>query len=237
MATIKHMTAVCAFYFDITVFLIPGRNAILASQTGEEYKSHFLCCASSHASLCLLSSLPSRFQCPESGQWGLLHSLFLFPMHILLWDLTLKRHKAWENGAAEVFHQADSHFIIFSAWQLTSKCAFAHSLSHTHIHWNSSLAWAYKENLQSTDCDTLDAGIFMPLWLLLIYLLKCKFDLNHMCFIAFLWHYCSCVFALNICWIKKVGPLNIGFEVFACTVSFRGIGHLIIQYRLLHNNN
>lgn len=134
MATIKRVTAVCAFYFDITVFLIPGSNAILASQTGEEYKSHFLRCASSHASLCLLSSLPSRFQCPESGQWGLLHSLFLFPMHILLWDLTLKRHKAWENGAAEVFHQADSHFIIFSAWQLTSKCAFAHSLSHTHTH-------------------------------------------------------------------------------------------------------
>lgn len=50
-----------------------------------------------------------------------LHSLFLFPMHIPLSDVTLKRHRAWENGAAEVFR----HVIILSAWQLTS-------LTHTH---------------------------------------------------------------------------------------------------------
>lgn len=47
MATIKRMTAVCAFYFDIRVFLIPGRNAILASQTGEEYKSFLVLCIQS----------------------------------------------------------------------------------------------------------------------------------------------------------------------------------------------
>ena len=33
------------------------------------------------------------------------HSLFLFPMHIPLWDVMLKRHTAWENGAAEVLHR------------------------------------------------------------------------------------------------------------------------------------
>lgn len=33
------------------------------------------------------------------------HSLFLFPMHIPFSDVTLKRHRAWENGAAEVFHR------------------------------------------------------------------------------------------------------------------------------------
>lgn len=42
-------------------------------------------------------------------------------------------------------------------------CIRTLTLTHTHIHWNSSLSWAYKENLQSTDCDTLDSGIFMPL--------------------------------------------------------------------------
>ena len=63
------------------------------------------------------------------GRPGSLHSLFLFPMHIPLWDVTLKRHRAWENGAAEVFHQADRrHFIILSAWQLASK------QTHTHTH-------------------------------------------------------------------------------------------------------
>lgn len=163
------MTAVCAFYFDFTVFLIPGSNAISASQTGEECTSHFLCCACSHASLCLLSSLPYRFQCPESGQRDLLHSLFLFPMHILLWDLTLKRHKAWENGAAEVFHQTDSHFIIYSAWQLTSNCAFAHSLTHTlthtHIYIGIPACLGFIEKICKVQTDTLDAGIFMPLWL------------------------------------------------------------------------
>lgn len=65
-------------------------------------------------------SLPSRSteQCTREGY---LHSLFLFPMHIPLWDLALKRHRAWENGAAEVFHRPDYPWSTSTA--LSTPCS------------------------------------------------------------------------------------------------------------------
>lgn len=95
-------------------------------------------------------SLPSRLQWAATGQQGSLHSLFLFPMHIPLWDLTLKRHRAWENGAAEVFHQADSHFIIYSAWQLTSE--------HTHTHTDPGFQAAMGMAEKDLDPDIMTTG-------------------------------------------------------------------------------
>lgn len=58
---------------------------------------------------------------PAPRQRGSLHSLFLFPMHIPFSDVTLKRHRAWENGAAEVFHWEEGYVITLSTRQLTSK--------------------------------------------------------------------------------------------------------------------
>ena len=88
------------------------------SQTVKDV-SYYFCCVCTRVTDTLFSSLPPQaptwLQRAAAGQQGSLHSLFLFPMHIPFSDVTLKRHRAWENGAAEVFHQADSHFIILSA--------------------------------------------------------------------------------------------------------------------------
>lgn len=78
-------------------------------------------------SLCLCLNLPRFSRRPV---W--LHSLFLFPMHIPLWEVALKRHRAWENGAAEVFHStrtaeiiqtrdADTLWNLFKSWVLHAK--------------------------------------------------------------------------------------------------------------------
>lgn len=81
------------------------------------YVSYYSCCPLSHAALFLPAPQAPACSDGAAGQ----HSLFLFPMHIPLWDVTLKRHRAWENGAAEVFHRADGLFILLPVRQLTSK--------------------------------------------------------------------------------------------------------------------
>lgn len=100
-------------------------------------------------------------------------------MHIPFSDVTLKRHRAWENGAAEVFHQKDCGFItlftlaaevraranihsLFLPLFLSLHLSLTHTQTHTHTrtytHCNTTV---FGEDQKDGISDTLNWSNFL----------------------------------------------------------------------------